>query len=104
MAEGLAESEWGVADGMGVKGAGRDSTASPLAVALARTVAMAPNRDQIASLGAIGTMLGMVGSKSTVLVTMVASDRSGVVNSALTQKRSKFLPLQMAFLRSFYYD
>ena len=71
---------------MGARGAGRDSTASPLAVALARTVAMAPNRDQIASLGAIGTMLGMVGSKSTVLVTMVASDRSGEVNLVVPQR------------------
>ena len=87
MAEGLAELEWGVADGMGVKGAGRDSTASPLAVALARMVAMAPNRDQIASLlSTIGTMFGMVWGKSTVLVTMVASDRSGEVNSVMPQR------------------
>ena len=86
MVEGLAESEWGLADGMGVKGAGRDSTASPLAVALARMVAMAPNRDQIASLSTIGTIFGMVGGKSMVLVTMVVSDRSGEVNSVMPQR------------------
>ena len=88
MVEGLAELEWGLADGMGVKGAGRDSTASPLAVALARMVAMAmaPNRGQIASLSTICTMLGMVGGKSTVLVTIVASDRSGEVNSVMPQR------------------
>ena len=93
MVEGLAELEWGLADGMGVKGAGRDSTASPLAVALARMVAMAPNRDQIASLSTIGTMFGMVGGKSTVLVTMVASDRSGEVNSVMPRKCAPKLQL-----------
>ena len=56
-------------------------------VGIRRLGIMAPNnRDQIASLSTTGAMFGMVGGKSTVLVTMVASDRSGGVNSVMPQR------------------